>query len=76
MLLVFMLQDEAEWSAKVLDLKVENAGLVRAEGSLRAQCSSLQKSVSNLEAGMRQLEADTIKQHEQLEQQKLQVMLG
>lgn len=65
------MQDDA--SARALQLRVENAQLSRAEGSLRVKCSQLQESVITLEAAMRQLEADSIAQQALVEQQKYQV---
>ena len=56
-----------------LQLKMENAQLSRAEGSLRTRCSQLLEAVSASEASMRQLEADSIAQQEVLLHQKHQV---
>ena len=62
-------------SDRALQLKVENAQLTRAEGSLRARCSQLQEAASASEAALRQLEADSIAKQEAAEQHSHQVSL-
>ena len=62
-------------SDRALQLKMENAQLTRAEGSLRARCRQLQEAASASEAAIRQLEADSIAKQEVAEQNKHQVSL-
>lgn len=61
-------------SDRVLQLRIENARLGRAEAALKAKGDSLQEALMALEARMSEFEAQAMGQHAALEQGKQQVI--
>lgn len=57
----------------VLQLRLDNAKLMRSEAALRAKCSSLEEALKGFEARMSEYEAQAMTQHAALEHGKHQV---
>lgn len=62
-------------SDRVLQLRIENARLCRAEAALQAKGNSLQEALTALETRLTEFEAEAIGQHAALEQGKAQVTM-
>ena len=58
----------------MLQLRIDNAQLCRAEAALKAKGSSLQEALKALEARMSEFETEAMGQHAALEQGKQQVI--
>ena len=61
-------------SDRILQLRIENARLGRAEAALKAKGNSLQEALMALEARMSEFEAEAMGQHAAVEQGKQQVI--
>lgn len=61
-------------SDRMLQLRIENARLCRAEAALKAKGNGLQEALTALEARMREFEAEALGQNAALEQGKQQVI--